>query len=62
MRIFSIVMLVLAGSAIGISDASAQKANACKECREFHKACVQNHSKAACKVDHDICIKHCRMK
>jgi hypothetical protein len=31
-----------------------------KECREFHEACVQNHSQAACKVDYDICVKHCR--
>jgi hypothetical protein len=38
-----------------------QAADSCgKECREFHKACVQNHSQAACKVDLDICMKHCR--
>jgi hypothetical protein len=33
-----------------------------KECRDFHRACVQNHSQAACKVDLDICIKHCGKK
>jgi hypothetical protein len=39
---------------------SAFAADSCKECREFHKACVQAHSQAACKVDYDICMKHCR--
>jgi hypothetical protein len=33
-----------------------------KECRDFHRACVRNHSQAACKVDLDICTKHCPKK
>ena len=62
MRILSIVMLVLAGSAINMSLASAQKADACKECRDFRRACVTAHSQAACKADYDICMKHCGKK
>ena len=30
----------------------------CKECRDFHRACLTAHSKAACKTDYDICMKH----
>jgi hypothetical protein len=43
-----------------LSLGAALAADSCKECREFHKACVQAHSQAACKVDYDICMKHCR--
>ena len=35
-------------------------ADNCKECRDFHRACLTAHSKAACKTDYDICMKHCR--
>ena len=38
----------------------AQAADNCKECRDFHRACLTAHSKAACKTDYDICMKHCR--
>jgi hypothetical protein len=62
MRILSIVMLILAGSAINMSVVSAQKANTCKECRDFRRACLTAHSQAACKTDYDICMKHCRTK
>ena len=30
-------------------------ADNCKECRDFHRACLTAHSKAACKTDYDIC-------
>jgi hypothetical protein len=62
MRIFSIFLLIVAGSAINMSVASAQKADARKECREFRRACLTAHSQAACKTDYDICTKHCRQK
>jgi hypothetical protein len=59
-RNFLVTLLVLAGIAISISVASAQQVDACKECRDFQRACLQAHSKAACKIDYDICMKHCR--
>ena len=62
MRIFSIVVLILAGSAINMSVASAQKANACKECGDVRRACLTAHSQAACKTDYDICMKTCSKK
>jgi hypothetical protein len=62
MRIFSVVLLLLSGSAINMSIASAQKADGCKECRDFQRACLTAHSQAACKTDYDICMKHCRKK
>lgn len=37
-------------------------ADSCKECRDFQKACLKAHSKAACQADYDICMKHCRQK
>jgi hypothetical protein len=37
-------------------------ADSCKECRDFQKACLQAHSKAACQTDYDICMKHCKQK
>jgi hypothetical protein len=33
-----------------------------KECRDFQRACLQAHSKAACQTDYNICLKHCRQK
>ncbi len=32
----------------------------CKGCRDFHRACLTAHSKAAYKTDYDISMKHCR--
>ena len=40
----------------------ARAADSCKECREFQKACLKAHSKAACQTDYDICMKHCQQK
>ena len=37
-------------------------ADSCKECRDFQRACLHAHSKAACQTDYDICMKHCRQK
>lgn len=60
MRVFAIIMLVSAALWNTHTAAQAQQANACKECRDFHRACVKAHSQAACKTDYDICMKHCR--
>jgi len=64
MRTFLFVMLVLvlAGLGVNVSVAPAQQADACKECREFRRACLTAHSQAACKIDYDICMKHCTRK
>ncbi len=40
----------------------ARAAGTCKECRDFQKACLKAHSKAACQTDYSICMKHCRQK
>jgi hypothetical protein len=55
------IMLVLAvlGAAGG---ARAEQANNCKICADTQRACVKNHSKAACSTEYDICMKHCRKK
>ncbi len=37
-------------------------ADSCKACRDFQRACLKAHSKAACQTDYDICLKHCREK
>lgn len=63
MRIFALSVLGLLALGSLSSVAKAQQADSCiKECRAFHRACVQNHSQAACKVDLDICMKHCGKK
>jgi hypothetical protein len=56
-----VAAILIAAFGTGLAPTAARAADACKnECRAFHKACVQNHSQAACKVDYDICTKHCR--
>jgi hypothetical protein len=42
--------------------ASAETLGSCKTCREYNRACVQAHSKQACKSELDICLKHCKQK
>lgn len=56
-----VAAILIAAFSTGLAPTSAWAADACKnECSAFHKACVKNHSKEACKVDYDICMKHCR--
>jgi hypothetical protein len=57
-----IIASVLIAICSGIQPIRAQRSDACKDCRDFHKACVKAHSQAACKTDYDICMKHCRQK
>jgi hypothetical protein len=40
----------------------AQGTNNCKLCADAQRACVKNHSRAACGTEYDICMKHCRKK
>lgn len=56
-----VIAIVALGTLFGVvNPIRAQKIDACKECRDFQRACLQAHSKAACKTDYDICMKHCR--
>lgn len=47
----ALVILSIAVLGCVFASKTARAADACKECIAFHKACVQNHSKEACKVD-----------
>lgn len=60
MKTITVVFIALIGylSTLG----SVRAADSCKECRDFQKACLKAHSKAACQIDYDICMKHCRQK
>jgi hypothetical protein len=58
MRI-GIVLVLLA--LVGAEPARAEQTS-CRMCREQQRACVQNHSRAACSTEYDICMKHCRAK
>jgi hypothetical protein len=46
----------------GVDHARAEKTNNCKICADTQRACVKNHSRAACTTEYDICMKHCRAK
>ena len=54
-----VVVLVALGAA---ESGGAQAANNCKMCADAQRACVKNHSRAACTTEYDICMKHCRAK
>ena len=61
MRISAILVVLFAVCATG-NTALAQQSDDCKLCGEQLRACVKNHSQAACKTEFDICMKHCRRK
>jgi hypothetical protein len=56
--------LVLAFLALcgGGHAARAEQSDDCSKCREQQRACVQNHSRAACATEYEICMKHCRRR
>jgi hypothetical protein len=60
MRIFAIIAVASLTYWSTLTSVQAQQSDTCKECRDFQRACLQAHSKAACKIDYDICMKHCR--
>jgi hypothetical protein len=60
MRAIVIVLVLAALGAAG--SAGAQGTNSCKMCADAQRACVKNHSRAACSTEYDICMKHCRAK
>ena len=58
-----IVAIALALAVLGTAGpVGAQGANNCKMCADAQRACVKNHSRAACTTEYDICMKHCRAK
>jgi hypothetical protein len=61
MRTFMLVLALL-GTCCVIEPASAAQSDDCKLCREDYRACVKNHSQAACKTGQGICLKHCSKK
>jgi hypothetical protein len=58
MRLVAVVSLLLFTASM--TEDSVRAADSCKECRDFQRACLAAHSKAACKTDYDICMKHCK--
>jgi hypothetical protein len=56
------VVLVLLGYCCMTYAVPAAQADDCKLCREDYQACVKAHSQGACKMNYDICLKHCRRK
>jgi hypothetical protein len=42
--------------------AAAESLGRCKVCREYNRACLQAHSKQACKSELGMCLKHCKQK
>jgi hypothetical protein len=57
------IAIALALAALGVADpVRAQGKNNCKTCADAQRACVKNHSRAACATEYDICMKHCRAK
>jgi hypothetical protein len=58
-------MRVLAIAALLVAFCAADRAlaqNNCKICGDAQRACVKNHSRAACTTEYEICMKHCRAK
>jgi hypothetical protein len=60
MRAIAILAVLAAFAATG--PARAQPTNNCKICGDAQRACVKNHSRAACGTEYEICMKHCRAK
>lgn len=60
MKVIVIALVVLFAQVS--NSVNVYAADSCKECRDFQRACLSAHSKAACKTDYDICMKHCKEK
>jgi hypothetical protein len=56
------IPLMLLGCVSIASGARVVESDDCKQCREDRRACVKAHSQDACKMNYDICMKHCRRK
>jgi hypothetical protein len=60
MRVIAIAALLVVFAAA--DPVRAQPTNNCKLCGDAQRACVKNHSRAACSTEYEICMKHCRAK
>jgi hypothetical protein len=58
-RTFAITLVLL--GCCSFTELAAQSDD-CRLCREDQQACVKAHSQGACKVNYDICMKHCRKR
>jgi hypothetical protein len=58
----TIALLTVLAAFCAAEPARAQQTNNCKLCGDAQRACVKNHSRAACSTEYDICMKHCRAK
>jgi hypothetical protein len=56
------VAIVLVLAALGDAEPVRAAGANCKVCADAQRACVKNHSRAACTTEYDICMKHCRAK
>jgi hypothetical protein len=56
------IIVVAAVFAMPWAAASAETLGSCKTCREYNRACLQAHSKEACKSELNMCLKHCSRK
>jgi hypothetical protein len=59
MRAIAIALVLLAFAA---ADHALGEPTNCKTCADAQRACVKNHSRAACTTEYEICMKHCRAK
>jgi len=60
MRAIAILAALLAFAAA--DPVRARPTNSCKICGDAQRACVKNHSRAACATEYEICMKHCPAK
>jgi hypothetical protein len=61
MRIFAIMLLMLAGLD-GASDAAQAQQSSCKVCSEQQAACMKNYAGPTCKSGYKMCMKSCGKK
>ena len=57
-----IAILAVLAALVAAAPVHAQKTNNCQICGDTQRACMKNHSRAACTTEYEICMKHCRAK
>jgi len=63
MKASIVISLSLFEILVGLGMAQATgSANCTKNCRDFQRECVKAHSQQACRIDYEVCIKHCKEK
>jgi len=61
MRIFALVLLMLAAFCGANRAAQAQQSN-CKVCSEQQQGCMKNYAGPTCKSEYKMCMKSCGKK